>query len=359
MLSPPESSSTARASHAVRASPAIAVVQAAYEVDRSEQEWLTGLAHSAVGMAGPAGTSESYARLVRVVDGVPIGSHATSSARVGFLQAAMAIEQSAFSSSATASQSRAMYGATFAITTSDSCHRYGVDLAEMDELFRTHLGEFGIRDAFNLCAPDTSGEVTLVGVALSRPRSYSPRAYATWSRVAAHVASGARLRHALSLRNTSALQGAVGIFDPRRGTVVHASGTTRDRRGPFRRAAMAVDRARTTSVASDAQTALDLWRGLFEGRWSIFDLFDTDGRRFLVAHENAPEVASDARLTRRERQVIELVASGNADPLVAYILGLSISTVRTHLRRALHKLRLRSSPELVELRARLFPRADG
>ena len=78
----------------------------------------------------------------------------------------------------------------------------------------------------------------------------------------------------------------------------------------------------------------------FDGRWSLLDHFDSDGRRFVVAHRNDARVADVRGLTLRERQVLAYAGLGHSNKVIAYELGLSTSTVSTHLARARKKMRL-------------------
>jgi DNA-binding NarL/FixJ family response regulator len=52
-------------------------------------------------------------------------------------------------------------------------------------------------------------------------------------------------------------------------------------------------------------------------------------------------VADGRRLTTREREVAQLVASGATDATIAYTLGLSVRTVHAHVRSILAKLCVR------------------
>jgi len=56
--------------------------------------------------------------------------------------------------------------------------------------------------------------------------------------------------------------------------------------------------------------AMENWRGLVDGRWSLVDRFDSDGKRFVVAVKNDPEARDPRGLSRREQQVSELVGLG-------------------------------------------------
>jgi hypothetical protein len=80
--------------------------------------------------------------------------------------------------------------------------------------------------------------------------------------------------------------------------------------------------------------AVEIWRGLVAGLWSLVDHIDTDGRRYLVAHRNDPTTPDPRALTERERQVVAYADLGQSNKLIAYQLGLSVSTVGVLLARA-------------------------
>jgi DNA-binding CsgD family transcriptional regulator len=184
-----------------------------------------------------------------------------------------------------------------------------------------------------------------------RPR----RQRAAWSRVAAHIAAGLRLRRRLAdVRSSS--DPAEAILAPS-GAVLHADGLAKPAtaRDALREATLAVEKARGRLRRSDPDAALNLWRGLLDGRWSLIDRFDSDGRRFIVAHRNNVETRGLRALTSRERQVVSYVALGHSNKLVAYEVGLSLGSVSTHLHSALGKLGASSRVELIQLASKLMP----
>ena len=72
--------------------------------------------------------------------------------------------------------------------------------------------------------------------------------------------------------------------------------------------------------------------------------------RALVRHAvvpGAPEGSSDESLTRREIEVLRLLARGHTNRQVADVLSLSIRTVEGHRANLLGKLGLSSRVELV------------
>lgn len=63
--------------------------------------------------------------------------------------------------------------------------------------------------------------------------------------------------------------------------------------------------------------------------------------------KGAPEEAETLRLTRREREIVQLLAEGRTNKEIATSLNISIKTALTHRSNILHKLGLHSLPALV------------
>ncbi len=124
----------------------------------------------------------------------------------------------------------------------------------------------------------------------------------------------------------------------------------------FLHSALAFDRARGPLRRRDPEAAVRIWEALVAGRWSLLDHFDSDGRRFIVAHRNDAEVADARGLTHRERQVVAQVALGQSNKMIAYELGLSTSTVANHLASARAKLGL---PSAAALRQKVSQNGDS
>jgi DNA-binding CsgD family transcriptional regulator len=170
-----------------------------------------------------------------------------------------------------------------------------------------------------------------------------------WCRIAAHISAASRLRRALPAATPDVADGADAVLSPS-GAIAHAEAPAQDRgaRDSLRSAARAIDRARSKARTNEDE-ALELWQGLVAGRWSLVDRFDTDGRRYLVARKNDPEVRDPRALTLRERQVLAYAAMGHPLKLIAYSLGLSLSTVSVNRRTAMRKLGLEHHADIVAL----------
>ncbi|TMJ11753.1 MAG: response regulator transcription factor [Alphaproteobacteria bacterium] len=67
----------------------------------------------------------------------------------------------------------------------------------------------------------------------------------------------------------------------------------------------------------------------------------------VIARVAANAMAPEGGLTRRERSIVELIAGGKLNKQIADLLSISIKTVETHRARAMEKLELGTSADLV------------
>jgi DNA-binding CsgD family transcriptional regulator len=197
-----------------------------------------------------------------------------------------------------------------------------------------HIG--GSRDAFALNALDASGRGLWLGAPLRSTAKVSPKRIMLFTRLAAHLTSALRIR-----RNAGSSKPRPAAVLAPSGALLHAEedeGVV-EVREDLRRATLAFDQARTKKMRTDVELATRRWRPLVVSRWSLLDEFDSDGRRFVVAVENAPPThAPRKQLSEREHQVMTQAHLGHSDKEIAYELGLSVSTVRVLFHRATTKL---------------------
>lgn len=164
----------------------------------------------------------------------------------------------------------------------------------------------------------------------------------------AHIKAGLRLRRRLRQAALEPPQGGAVLATD--GRMLHAEGEAREPAGceSLRAAAQRIERARCERTGRD-DDAVAVWQGLVDGSWSLVEQLDVDGKRFILAHRNAEQVTDPRGLTDKECRVAQLAARGYSNKLVAYHLGISESTVATHLTAALRKLQVSSRVELVRL----------
>ncbi|MGH7435154.1 MAG: helix-turn-helix transcriptional regulator, partial [Polyangiaceae bacterium] len=212
------------------------------------------------------------------------------------------------------------------------------------------LVRLGIRDCLMVRGADSGGYSTVLSAYLPIASRPSRRKISRWNRIACHLAAGFRARRALAgfegnERRCDPLVGSDAILAPS-GEVQHAEGAAKAARRALTLAVLAVGRAREDLRADDPDAALEAWRGLVAGRWSLIDHVDTDGKRFLVARRNDPDAPEATGLSLRERQVVAARARGLSFKLIAYDLGLSIATVARSLQSAMTKLGVATDAEL-------------
>ena len=201
------------------------------------------------------------------------------------------------------------------------------------------LDRYGIEDMIGVNGLDPSGKGCMLAIA-ARKGVLSPRTARVWQRLSAHISAGNRLRaelERLAPESSDPTARAEAILSPS-GNVEHASGPAEPRyaREALRDALVRIDAAR--SGKEDTEHSVELWRGLVAGRWSLVEHFERDGRRYYLAHKNDPELAPDRGLTLREKQVLGYAELGYSNKLIAYSLGLSASTVGTLLTKARRKV---------------------
>jgi DNA-binding CsgD family transcriptional regulator len=219
------------------------------------------------------------------------------------------------------------------------------------------LETMGYPDMLAISATDPNG----IGVQLSAPlpeaTKLSPRSRECWQMLGAHIASGYRLRHALTEiggasggEPTGLPLEAEAVLDAKGFRLVDSVGPAKqvNATNTLRRAARTVDRSRGRLRLDDPQRAFETWKALVCGRWSIVDWFDTARRRFVLAIPNSPEAGDPRGLTEQECQVVSYVLQGDTNKVIAYRLGLSQGRVSGLLKSVMHKQGVRSKAALVE-----------
>ncbi len=320
----------------------IAVVEAAYSLDQDPQSWLERIVELAHPSLDHGLGVFAYEYDLRDPAKFLLGSRALKG-----VDDEMTAGADTFTRSLPAEVNRALYPRTpyFATAT----ERLGFDPTKLPKA--AVALQTGMTDGLAATGAIGDGRGVVVGAALGSGRRPDPRLRDTWSRITMHLAAAYRLRCALREgASFDPLAEAAAILDPQ-GTVQHAVGPAKhgDARELLREAAVRIDRARGALRHNDAERALELWRALVDGRWTLVDRFDSDGRRFVVAVKNAPRLTKPLRLTQRERQVVTLAAAGHANKLIAYELGISMGNVAATLSRAMQKIGVRSRAALAAL----------
>jgi len=212
------------------------------------------------------------------------------------------------------------------------------------------------KDLLAITAVDPNGIGLSLSILLPEVTHLTGKDRETWTMIGAHLVSGFRLRQCLEeARNahtgsTSLPNNAEAVLDPKKFDIADAVGPATDPgTGEFiRKAARLIDKARGRLRREDPEEALEIWKALVDGRWSMVDWFDSDGRRFVLAHANPPDLKDPRGLSERERQVATYAALGETNKLISYRLGISQPKVSTTIKSAMHKLAVQTRPQLVE-----------
>jgi DNA-binding CsgD family transcriptional regulator len=327
----------------------IALVEAAYRLDADEDSWVRGIASAALPFL-----DQDQGLVVanfRIENGTRVQLSHIQGVR---LEPEFLAHSEALVAQVPPSQiPRAFPAVPFTGWASQvfSKSRAGRKLLELTDMSSDRMGV--------ICPSEPSRGLMLTVVSPETRSGKIP--LATWLRLATHLSHAGRLRATLgaTLGATRAgldLGGDGAVFSAD-GNILHVEGEARsiDARQALRAAARAVDGARSGQRRSDPERALLSWKGLVDGRWSLVDTFDSDGRRFVVARRNEPAFRRPRALSARERHVVALAAVGHASKVVAYQLGISTAAVDATLGRALHKLGLHSRAELATIAGVLTP----
>lgn len=223
------------------------------------------------------------------------------------------------------------------------------------------LRRHGMEDHVGVFGADLDGQA--VGLLINIPAGGArlpPWVVHRLRGLAAHLTSAARLRRALDAgaREPAGATRASpdAVLDPA-GRALDATGAAKERgaRASLGEAVRLMEKARGRLRRADPDEALQLWRGLVDGTWSLVEHHEADGKRYVLARRNDPGVREPTALTRQERAVVAFAAMGHQNKYIGYLLGLSPSSVSSLLRSAQRKLGLASRATLI----RTFPGVGG
>jgi DNA-binding CsgD family transcriptional regulator len=219
----------------------------------------------------------------------------------------------------------------------------------------------GMTDALGILAAEPSGPSLLVSVPYAERLPVPPRTVRQLARATAHLCSAMRLRRRAAGGTASAadLDADVEAVLAPSGKVLHARGGAA---GEAARASLGetvrrIEHARGRLRHTDPEEALTIWRALFDGRWSVIERTESDGKRFMLARLNPPGPPDPKALTQGERDVLACVARGHSNKYAGYLLGVATSTVSTRLESALRKLGVPSRRLAIELLGGAVPSA--
>jgi DNA-binding CsgD family transcriptional regulator len=325
----------------------LTLLEKAYDLAEGEERWLQALSDAALPLMDAGFGTFSWKvdlRSMRIVSFVTSAAPEWVSKVVGGIHAAASPAEFAKAAGRRYSTLSQQFGG-----------KQWLDL----EITKRHVLPYGIEDAKSVNIVDPAGRFVLVlGAPLRTAAAPRKTEQSRWDRLASHLGAACRLRERLATQNSEA--DGEALLTPA-GRIDHAYGKARSRtaREALHEAVLSRERALGRPRRSKSDGSLDLWRALVEGRWSLVDRFDTGGRRYVVAHVNEMGVPGPRSLTAQERNVVAMVAQAQPLKIIAYELGLSMSTVSGCLHAAMRKLGIGSRTELIGIFAALRERTSA
>jgi len=337
----------------------IAVVEAAYQLDVSEEQWLQDCCdrlHDLFGnRQGLAGYHIDFEPSGLAIGTVVESANASGVARALEEQLASLLRRARRASAGPLVRARAALfeKILWQGIREPSTLLFASERKTIGPRWMHYLGRKAV-DQLTLVSThvDGLGATAFLGV-IEEPRRLRPAERTMYQQVHAHIQAGLRLRRTLGPRTAVEAPAGGAVLDSR-GAVVHAEGNAKQRVDSLREGAARMGSARSQQMGRGPE-ALAAWQGLVDGTWSLVERFDTDGRRFVLAHANPHRVRDPRGLTNMETRVAALAIRGYADKLIAYHLGIASGTVSGHLASAMRKLGVQRRTDLVRLLGPLFP----
>jgi hypothetical protein len=292
----------------------ISFIEAGYSLEGSEGQWLDHLSDCADGLLGP-----SWLRQVGIV------RYTASTHKLTLRETPTAIEflGKLFEASLDEQATDLLYRQGHIILTASNSTVPASVLNLLEKMVSPFLGS--TPDIFSVICQTGASECVTLSTLLKERRDATSLERKRWPQVAAHIGAGLRLRN--KLRNLSKEALPVEAVLDSQGRMHDGQGpaTGKDSREYLRAAVLRIEQARTQAGRSEPDAALDNWEALVDGRWSLVDRFDSDGKRYVIAVINDPAHPDPRGLTAQERQVAELVGLGRSTKQISYALGVSNS----------------------------------
>jgi DNA-binding CsgD family transcriptional regulator len=315
------------------------ILDAAYDVGQPRERWMSGVTRAAgqtldwgAGIGGLLYDISDQGQVhVDFMEGLDVPQ--------GWLEAGLAVHgDSRFVPKIVAS-----YRSTLCATLPQ--------LVEDPNLFGTLRSDYYDRHAVGgqvmINGIDCSGKGCVLYLFSRRPVSISGGQRDLFTRLATHLSTAYRLQRRVADGAQTGSIGAEAVLTPK-GRLEHAEPGARsaEARQDLTLAVRQRERARR-SAEWDAERVARSLKGMVSARWTLIDHYESGGKRYVLARENAPNPSGPAKLSLREKQVVSLAALGRSNKLIAYELGLAFSTVRVLMARACAKVGASTRSELI------------
>lgn len=339
---------------------AIAVVEASYDLQSQETDWFLGVARAVNAMPLCSGLGTLAYHVTEHPGGhFEISNAVQSSSQLNLVgrierMGRLLRQRREGDLGVIGLSSAAMYERVLRLATRSRPNQLVLlDFDLVGPRWMYTLGVPNVRDVMMLVNHHIDGlGITIVARGLAAIGRLRPAERRMYQMLGAHIKAGFRLRRRLrKMLDLSIMDEGDAVIDAKSARVLHARGEARNRspRQTLREHALRIEHVRTAAARRDSCRALEVWEGLIDGRWSLVDQVDRDGRRYIVAHRNAESVADPRGLTDMEVRTVRLASLGYCNKVIAYHLGLSEGTVSTHLHYAMRKLGIGTRVELLRI----------
>lgn len=211
--------------------------------------------------------------------------------------------------------------------------------------FFEQLRLHGAKDALGFFGHPGVGRSFMLMTLLPKRQSVERGALQTLARVRIHLETALRLRLQPPVL-------PVAVLTPH-GRVLHAESESSSNQGRnlLIEQVSRIENTRSPLQRADPAQALLAWRALVDGRWTVAERVDTDGKRFYFAYEIAVDAPRYGGLTPLEARLLELAAQGLTGKHSAYALGISEARVSRGLADGAARLGFASISDLVRVAA--------
>lgn len=111
--------------------------------------------------------------------------------------------------------------------------------------------------------------------------------------------------------------------------------------------------------SASSEELVDAANAVINGRYYLSQKFSAKGIDYFLSYDLQLDAPHD-QLTRREREVLQLVAEGRTNVEISQILGIASRTVETHRANVMRKLEFQSTTDLIRyaIRHDILPLED-
>jgi DNA-binding CsgD family transcriptional regulator len=321
----------------------VSIVEACYRQDELDQAWLDGVLTAArplLDLGGGLGLS--------MVQEGPLGRKVTLSQGAGQLANMLQLSWPVVEQLDAETYQQFFYPRQPVVSASTLVAGFA---PPVQAAFAGLMKHAGCEDLLGMLGYPGDGWAFALFVAVA-PGSVTPALREALRRLRIHIEASLRLRLFGSADSVAVIRPDGKLEHVRAGALAE------DLRAAIGAQAASIDQARTREGRADADRALAVWHALVEGRFSLVERIEPDGRRYYHAFENAPHVRTQRAITETEALVLSLSLRGLSGKEVAYSTGLSQARISTALATAAERLGFSRREDLLRVGASLLQSDD-